>query len=202
MGLGQMPSKEIYFSIDIETDGQAPGLSSILPLGCAAFLPTSDEPIGTWQRNYTPLPDAESDAETLLWWRGFPDVWSQLQKDRILPALATAEFAEWIKTIAGDNKAIAAAWPASWDWAFVYYYFRRFNVRSTFGHSALDIKTLWVAYTIRKWGRSWASGRTYKADVPQEWKGASQHTHIGVDDAVEQGKILIHLLRELRNDKT
>ena len=192
-----MPNKEIYFSIDIETDGQAPGLSSMLQLGCAAFLSTNDEPIATWQRNYEPLSGAEPDADTLLWWKGFPEVWAQLQHHRVHPALATAEFAKWVKEIVGDNKAVAAAWPASWDWSFIYYYFQRFKVRSPFGHSALDIKTLWVSYTMRKYGRSWASGRTYKADVPQEWKGDSQHTHIGVDDAIEQGKILINLFREL-----
>lgn len=188
----------VYFSIDIETDGGSPGLSSMINLGCAAFVPGNPEPIATFRRNYLPLAGAEPDLDTMVWWQKFPDMWKRLQENRVEPAVATEEFAEWVREVAGDKTPVAVAWPASWDWAFIYYYFKRFDVPSPFGHSALDAKSLWFAYTLRKDGRSWASGRTYKSDVPMEWKGGAKHTHDGLDDAIEQGRIFIHLLEELK----
>lgn len=192
----------VYFSIDIETDGQAPGLNSMRQLGCAAFTPDSAEPIATFQVNISPLEGAVPDAATMDWWKQFPEVWEAMQRDTVTPSEAIKSFALWVTEVAAGRKAVACAWPASWDWAFVYYYFCAAGIQSPFGHSALDIKTLWVAYTLKKWGRGWASGRTYKRDVPQEWKGDAKHTHVGVEDAIEQGKILVNLLQELQKEGT
>ena len=190
-------SPALYFSIDIETDGQSPGLSSMLQLGCAVFEPGVVDPIATFQQNLESLAGAAPDPATMDWWQGFPEIWADLNKNQVYPGLVMERFAEWVVEISKGRRPVACAWPASWDWAFVYYYFNRFGVKSPFGHTALDIKTLWLAYTLKRDGRLGASGRTYKQDVPQEWKGDAKHTHVGIDDAIEQGRILINLLREL-----
>ena len=48
-------SKEIYFSIDVETDGPIPGPNSLLSLGAVALDNQGNE-LGTFYRNFKTLP--------------------------------------------------------------------------------------------------------------------------------------------------
>ena len=55
---------EYYVSIDIEADGPAPGLNSMLSLGAAAF--TADGAlVDTFSANLEALPDAREDARSM-----------------------------------------------------------------------------------------------------------------------------------------
>ena len=69
-----LSSEECYVSIDIEADGPAPGLNSMLSLGAAAF--TSDGALAqTFSANLEPLPEAHEDERTMRWWASQPAAW-------------------------------------------------------------------------------------------------------------------------------
>jgi hypothetical protein len=58
------------------------------------------------------------------------------------------EAAQWIREVAGSQRPILVAFPLSFDWSWLYWYFVRFaDGGSPFGHSgAFDIKT---AYAVK-----------------------------------------------------
>ena len=62
---------ECYVSIDIEADGPAPGLNSMLSLGAVAF--TSD---GALVDTFSANLEAREDPKTMRWWAKQPEAWA------------------------------------------------------------------------------------------------------------------------------
>ena len=54
-----------------------------------------------------------------------------------------ADYVNWIKGLGG--KPVFVAYPAGFDFLFVYWYLIRFTGASPFSHSALDMKTYAMA---------------------------------------------------------
>src|SRR6188768_2295413 len=130
---------EIYVSTDIEADGPIPGPNSMLSVGSAAFL-AEGTMLGTFTANLELLPGAAGDPKTMAWWETQPEAWAETRKDLREPAAAMADYAAWLRALPG--RPVFVAYPASYDFMFVYWYLMRFVGESPFSHSALDIKTL------------------------------------------------------------
>jgi len=93
--------------------------------------------------------------------------------------------------LAIKQKTIFVAYPVAFDFMFVDWYLHKFAGSSPFGYSALDIKTYGMAMlNIRTY-----SGST-KRRYPEHWFDDLPHTHIAVDDAIEQGAMFINMYRE------
>jgi hypothetical protein len=75
---------------------------------------------------------------------------------------------------------------------FVYWYLRRFTGESPFGHSALDIKTNAMAVPDLPYRQS------TKRNMPKRWCSTLLHTHVALEDAIEQGRLFCNLLAERR----
>lgn len=195
---------EIYFSIDIETDGPIPAINSMKSLGCAAFL-ADGTLLSTFSVNIEDVEGAEPDERTMSeFWAKNPDAWEAVMVDQVEPHVAMASFVQWIQDIRetvkdthGDAKLktpVAVAYPAGFDWTFVYWYLVRFTGSSPFSFSCLDTKTLAMAVMNKHGYRS--SG---KRNMPKRWFSKTQaHTHIAVDDAIEQGELFCNMLKDLR----
>jgi len=76
---------------------------------------------------------------------------------------------------------------------FVYWYLMRFAGESPFSHSALDIKTFAMAMLRLPYRNS------TKRNMPRRWKEDLAHTHVALDDAIEQGRIFCTMLAENRS---
>ena len=63
---------------------------------------------------------------------------------------------------------------------------------STLGYSAIDIKTYSMAL-MRKPYRMCG-----KRSMPAEWLDPVPHTHVALDDAIEQGRLFCNMLRANR----
>ncbi|HSI34632.1 MAG TPA: hypothetical protein VK986_13670 [Tepidisphaeraceae bacterium] len=181
---------EIYVSTDCETDGPIPGPHSMLSVASAAITEAGDV-VATFSANLETLPGASGDPQTMAWWGENPAAWAACRTDLRTPADAMREYAAWLDGLPG--KPVFVAYPAGFDFTFVYWYLIRFAGRSPFSHSALDIKTLAMA----------ALGCEYrdatKRNMPQEWfPPDAPHTHVALDDAIEQGKLFVNVLREVR----
>jgi hypothetical protein len=83
-------------------------------------------------------------------------------------------------------------YPTAFDFPFVYWYLMEFVGENPFGYSAIDIKTYSIAL-LRKPYRM--CGRQ---SMPAEWLDAVPHTHVALDDAVEQGWLFCNMLRANR----
>ena len=179
---------EIYISTDCETDGPIPGPHSMLSFASAAF--TADKQLlGTFSANLETLEGAAGDPKTMEWWQSQPEAWAASRQNTRPAAVVMPEYAAWIKSLAG--KPVFVAYPAGFDFMFVYWYLIRFAGESPFSHSALDMKTLAMSLMGTKYRDS------TKRNMPKHWFDPMPHTHVALDDAIEQGYLFCNMLAEL-----
>ncbi len=177
--------EEIYFSTDIETDGPVPGLYSMLSLGSAAFKPNK-EVVATFSANLKQLSGAKQDPETMKWWKSQKKAWAACRKDLEEPKEVMAKYFQWVGKITG--KPVFLAYPASFDFTFVCWYFYKFVGKNPFSYLALDIKSYAMAVLKRPFHQ------ITKNKMPKEWFDKNKKSHIALDDAIEQGLLFCNMI--------
>ena len=184
---------EVYVSTDVEADGPIPGPHSMLSFASAAFLADKTQ-VGTFSANLKTLEGARGDETTRAGWQSQPDAWAACRADCREPADVMPEYVRWLKSL--PCKAVFVAYPAAYDFMFVYWYLIRFAGESPFSHSALDMKTLAMAI-LRKDYRD-----STKRNMPEHWFDKFPHTHVALDDAIEQGALFCNMLKARRGSDT
>jgi hypothetical protein len=182
-----MSTAEIYVSTDVETDGPVPGPHSMLSFGSAAYR-TDKTLVNTFAANLETLPGATGAPDTMAWWQSQPDAWAACRKDQEPPERAMRRYLDWLKQLPG--KPVFVAYPAGFDFLFVYWYLIRFTGESPFSHSALDIKT--YAMAMLKSGYRDST----KGNMPRHWFDKLRHSHQALEDAIEQGALFCNMLAE------
>ena len=189
-----MPA-EVYVSTDVEADGPIPGPHSMLSFASAAFVVDrsagSFEKVGEFSRNLELLEGARPDPATREWWRKNAAAYEATRQQCVPPERAMPDYVEWLKGLErGDPRRLPVfvGYPASYDFMFVYWYLIRFAGSSPFSHSALDVKTLAMA----RLGSGFRE--VSKRTMPRRWFGAARHTHVALDDAIEQGELFCRIL--------
>lgn len=182
-----MAKQEIYVSIDIEADGPIPGPHSMLSLGAAAF-DSEKTLLSTFSINLETLPGASGHPRTMEWWATQKEAWEACRKDLIPPEDAMKRFDTWARALPG--RPVFIGYPVAYDFCFVHWYLLRFTGETPFSHSALDIKTfamclLGIPYR-----------ETSKRNMPKHWLSQKPHTHLAIDDAIEQGELFLNMLAE------
>lgn len=188
-------SMELYFSVDIEADGPIPGQISMLSLGAAAF--SIDETgkgsmVGTWSANLQTLPEAVSDPSTMTWWSTQNEAWNVVQQNKRDPKEAMTEFSKWVKDMCTEHKAkpVFVAYPAGFDFTFVYWYLMKFAGESPFSFSCLDMKS----YAMAKLKIPFRA--SVKRNMPEAWfEYKNKHTHVALEDAIEQGWMFVAMMK-------
>jgi hypothetical protein len=181
---------EVYVSTDVEADGPIPGPNSMLSFASGGFL-VDRTLVGTFTANLETLPGATSDPATAAWWAKRPEAYAATREDLEPPARAMQRYVEWLAGLPG--KPVFVAYPAGYDFLWVYWYLIRFTGASPFSHSALDVKTYAMAL-LRVGYRD-----AVKRAMPRRWfDGAPKHTHVALDDALEQGVLFCNMLAENR----
>jgi DNA polymerase III alpha subunit (gram-positive type) len=178
---------EIYVSTDIEADGPIPGQNSMLSIASAAFVPDKTM-IDTFSANLTTLDGAVGDPKTMEWWKRYPEAWAKCRENVKKPDIVLPEYVKWLKKLTG--KPVFVAYPAAYDFLFVYWYMIRYAGESPFSHSAIDIKTYAMAM-LKKPYRDCT-----KKNMPRRWFDKLPHTHVALDDAIEQGALFCNMLSE------
>jgi DNA polymerase III alpha subunit (gram-positive type) len=175
---------ETYVSVDVETDGPIPGEHSMLSFGAAAF--SDGQMIGTFEANLDLLPKAIGHPETLAWWQQNQAAYEATRVNTQPPKAALTRFVEWVEKMPG--KPVFVAYPAGFDFLFMYWYMIKFVGRSPFSFSALDIKS----YAMAKLDLPYRE--TTKKNMPRSWFPERPHTHRALDDAIEQGLLFLNML--------
>jgi hypothetical protein len=181
---------EVYVSTDIEADGPIPGPYSMLSFGSAAYL-ADKTLIATFSANLETLPRASSHPDTMTWWEAHPDAWASCRVDARPPESVLPEYVAWLKALPG--RPVFVAYPAAYDFMFIYWYLIRYAGESPFSHSALDIKTYAMALLKKDYRRS------VKRNMPRRWFDKLPHSHVALDDAIEQGALFCNMLAENLN---
>ena len=183
---------EIYVSTDVEADGPIPGPHSMLSFASAAY--TEDKQlIATYSANLETLPGAAPHPVQAAWWKTQPDAWAACRLDPRAPRQALVEYVKWVEALPG--KPVFVAFPAGFDFTFMFWYMMRFAERCPFSWSALDIKTLAFAITGQPYRKC------IKPRFPKDWFDDLPHTHVALDDAVEQGALFCNMLAQLRAEQ-
>jgi hypothetical protein len=178
---------ELYCSVDIEADGRIPGPSSMLSLG-AAMYDWEKRLLGTFSANLKLLPLARPEKDTAEFWAKNQAAYAATRVGLEAPDVAMNRFCDWVESF--DGKPVFVGYPAVFDWTWTYWYLINFAGRSPFGFSnAVDIKTYAMA-TLRQTLRG-----TSKRTMPPEWFDEAPHTHVAVEDAIEQGALFCNMLK-------
>jgi len=180
--------KEIFVSVDIESDGPIPGEYSMLSIGSAAFDEDANL-IATHEANLETLPGASQHPETMQWWSTQKEAWENCRKNLQKPELAMIDYVNWLNDLPG--RPVFVAYPAGFDFSFVYWYLIKFIGKSPFSFSALDIKS----FAMAKLGSKFHE--TTKKKMPKKWFSKQlKHSHVALDDAIEQGYLFMNIFKD------
>lgn len=179
---------DVYFSADVETDGPIPGPFSILSFAlvfAGTFDGTRFTPPQNYRRSfYRELKPISKDFQ--------PEALrvNGLDRDRLLmegerPETAMTEASQWIRGVMKQGKPILVAYPLSFDWSWLYWYFTKFSADgSPFNHSlCFDIKT---AFAVKAGVPISEAG---KSRLLPSLRPENRHTHHALEDAIEQAEI-------------
>ena len=178
---------EVYVSTDVETDGPIPGPNSMLSFGSAAYR-ADKTLLDTFTANLETLPEATADPGTMAWWQQHAEAYAATRTDLETPETAMKRYVAWLKCLPG--RPVFVAYPAGFDFLFVYWYLIRFAGESPFSFSALDIKTYAMAMLKTEYREA------VKPNMPKRWFDPLPHTHKALDDALEQGAMFCNMLAE------
>ncbi len=117
-----------------------------------------------------------------------------LDRDRLCregyaPETVMSEAFEWVRNNSADFNPVLVAYPLSFDWSWLYWYFIRFcKDGSPFGYSrCFDIKT---ALSVK--GRI-PICRAGRARLDPSLGSNLAHTHHAIGDAIEQAEIFANI---------
>lgn len=183
---------DAYFSADVETDGPIPGPYSMLSFAIV-YAGSFDgktfvRPNDLSKVFYAEIkPISENFQEEAL-------KVNKLNRTELItkgehPAAAMDRAHKWISEIAGERNPVLVAYPVSFDWTWLYWYFIAFCKHgSPFNYSrCYDIKTAMAVKTKT------AISQSGRSKLPFELRSSRKHTHNAVDDAIEQAEIFANV---------
>ena len=182
-----MSKPEIYVSTDVETDGPIPGPNSMLSFASAAYSPEKVL-VAQFSANLELLPGVTGHPETMTFWEKHRAAWEVTRVAPEAPEQAMRRYVTWVEALHGIP--VFVAYPVGFDFTFVYWYMMKFVGRSPFSFSALDIKTYAMALVKRGYRES------TKRNLPKRWFDPLPHSHVALDDAIEQGALFCNMLAE------
>jgi hypothetical protein len=163
-----------YVMIDIEADGPAPGLYSMVSFGAVIVKPGLEQ---TFYGQVRPISDAWLPEALAI--SGHSRAEHEAFED---PAVVMPAFARWLAEHAGKRPLFISD-NNGFDWSFINYYFHRFTGGNPFGHSSQNLGSLYKGIV---------------KDVFANFKHlrATAHTHHPVDDARGNAEALLAIKRE------
>lgn len=176
---------ERYVSVDVETSGPVPSKYSLLSIGACLVA----DPQCSFYVELRPLTmDAQPEALDV----------SQLSLERLAqegmtPEEALQQFESWLAdAVPAPKTPILVAFNAVFDWMFVADYFHRYLGRNPFGHSALDIKALYMGLSGKPWSQ------TSMRYVSARYLDNRHLSHNALRDAIDQAELFCGILAERR----
>jgi hypothetical protein len=163
----------------------------MLSFGLAAFT-IDKELVATFSRNLELLDGAEVDERTSTWWAQpeQAEAYKRSRESLTSPRAAMVDSKVWLDDVRRFGRPIICGAPSGFDFTFMYYYFQRFLGESPIGFASLDLRSYAAAVLKRQYRH------VGKRQYPPEWIDENlPHTHVALDDAIEQGCILINIIR-------
>lgn len=151
-----------YICVDVEADGPAPGLFSMISLGAIVL----DEELNkTFYTEFKPI--SENWVPEALAVSGFT------RNNTLLFSNAETgivSFYSWLNEVKGNDNLLFCSDNNGFDWQFVNYYFWKFLNSNPFGHTSMNIGSLYKGMK-----------KNMKANFKHLRK--TKHTHNPLDDS-------------------
>lgn len=181
--------EEVYVSTDIETDGPIPAINSMLSLASAAFT-LKDGLIATYSVNLDFYPGAIHDPETMTeFWDKHPEAWAACRENPQPIEESMKAYVAWLNALPG--KPVFVGYPTGFDFTHVYWYIRRYGLKSPFGFAAMDTQSYMAGMQKIPFRDA------KKKNMPKSWfPEGTPNTHVALEDAIEQGHIHMNMLHE------
>ncbi len=178
-------SSEAYICVDVETAGPIPGDYSLLSIGACTIF----EPKSTFYIELKPINEAITTESAKVHQLSMP----RLMHEGIAPKEALKRFEGWLKPpTAPGVQPVFVAFNAAFDWMFINYYFIHYLGHNPFGHTALDIKALYMGQAGVPWSQtSWRYISPQFAEDPHL-------THHALQDALDQAELFKKILINMR----
>ena len=173
-------------SVDIEAAGPIPSQYALLSIGAC----TLTHPQQTFYIEL--IPDKDLIDLRSLEVHGLD--FKKLKRNGTTPAEALQQFADWLQEVVPSGHApLMVAFNAPFDWMFIHDYFIRCLGYNPFGHSAVDIKAVYMGAS----GKSWQE--TSGVNLHQLYDDGKKLSHNALDDAIAQAVIFEGILKEILN---
>jgi hypothetical protein len=163
-----------YIMVDVEADGPCPGEYSMFAIGAVIVEPTLSRTFHGLLRpvseKWLPrgLEICGIARKTTL---GYPDAAETMQA-----------FGRWVRENGGE-RPIFVSDNNGFDWQFVNWYFHRFTGTNPFGHSSMNLGSLYKGL-VRNLRQNFKHLRR------------TRHTHNPLDDAMGNAEAMLQLMQE------
>ena len=164
-----------YFMVDVESDGPIPGDYSMISIGCVLV----EEPLGrTFTANLRPISE-KYEAQAL-------SISGRTREETLLggdPKEVMTKYDAWIHENT-DGRPIFVSDNNGYDWMFVCWYFHHFLGANPFGHSSVNLGSLYK-------GMARSMTKNFKH------LRRTVHTHDPLDDATGNAEALLIMIHEM-----
>jgi ribonuclease T len=172
-----------FISVDIESAGPIPSQYALLSIGAC----TLTQPQQTFYVELVP----DKDLVDLRAMEVHGLDFQTLKQVGLSAEEAMHKFADWLQEVVPiGHSPLMLAFNAPFDWIFINDYFFRYLGYNPFGHSAVDIKAVYLGASGRSWQES--SG----AHLHKIYDHGKQLSHNALDDAIDQAIIFQGIVKE------
>ena len=189
-------AKNLYLSFDIEADGPAPNVNSMISIGIYGFDGMGKEVV-SYQRNIEPHPTRVVDKRTKEeFWDKHPEMYKFIQTKQATAEETMNEIAKLYKSYIDTGYRVNwVAWPSAYDWQWLNCYYHEFGPpdKPYIGFSAKCASTArWIYCKNNP-----MSDKEYNTMLENFAEG-EKATHNPLDDARYQGKISFNLFDKMQ----
>ena len=167
-----------YFSVDVESDDQAPSVGSLVCFGAVKVSDMSK----TFYGQTAPITDKWNPEALAV--SGFSREEHERFED---PEVVMKRFFDWVMEVNEGGRPIFISDNPAFDWQWINFYFHKYLGENPFGHSARRIGDLYCGL-VKHGGKNHDWKRKYRK---------TRHTHNPVDDAKGNAEAMIALRDEL-----
>lgn len=178
-------NKDIYLSVDVESDGPIPGHNNMLSLGAVA-IDIDKKIYGEFEVNLELDPSAVPDPSTMKWWDTQPEAWAHHRQNTVFPKEGMESYLAFLKGL--PSRPIFMGYPACFDFMFHHWYLIRYAGEDPCGFSGLDLKS----YAAGKLGVDYR--KSTKRNYPKGWFEKFPHDHTALTDARGQAILGINMV--------
>ncbi len=166
---------EVYVSVDVEASGPIPPAYSMLSIGACLV----ETPERSFYAELKPIGPAAVPEAMAVIGRTLDDFASGGRE----PLEAMTAFREWLAEVGGDSDLVFVGFNATFDWAFVNWYFHSYLGENPFGIGGLDIKS----YYMGRARVGWADTRSSR--LPPHLQEHDEREHHALADAARQARL-------------